>query len=312
MLGLFKGDGMKGDRDIEILSKTSPGMCGGTDAYRDKKAPKTIKSEKMVLFDVSCSFTTLVLPENVEGEIVRYFSAYAVPSEKGSFVVLVTRKDHWSPSVKSWALLENDIFPDLVELVKECDLCRNNGVHHTTHGLPENFGGSVHIEYASGETISFSNNQTPILAFETGQKIVELFREAMQGKRVQFPDVSGLKEIVFYEERKDKGFTEARLAFNPDGTGTNRKRSKYENTGIFESEKPVDADTMAAIRGNIESSGILAWEGMPKHEYPWMADARMTFVFENGESVTVDKDTNVPGFISNGFFNIELEMTTKH
>ena len=303
---------MKGDRDIEIISETSPNMCGGTDAYRDKKAPKTIESDEMVLFDVTCSFSMLALPENVEGEIIRYISAYAAPSKKGSFVVLETRKDNWSPNERSWALLEKDIFPDLVELVKECDLCRNNGVHSTTHGLPENFGGNALIKYSSGETISFSNNQFPIIAFDAGQKIAKLFREAMQGKRVTLPDVSELKEIVFYEDRKDKGFTEARLSFNPDGTGTNRKRSKYENTGIFESEKPIDADTMAVIRRKIESCGILAWEGLPVHEYPWVEDARMTFVLENGESVTVEKSTEVPSSISGAFFNIELEMTTKH
>lgn len=54
------------------------------------------------------------------------------------------------------------------------------------YGLPENFGGSVSIEYASGEKISFSNNQQPILSPNTGLCIKELFSEAMKGEKSLF------------------------------------------------------------------------------------------------------------------------------
>lgn len=73
--------------------------------------------------------------------------------------------------------------------VSVINLAKDNGFHSETHGLPENFAGSVSIEYASGEKISFSNNQQPILSPNTGLCIKELFSEAMKGEKVSLPDV---------------------------------------------------------------------------------------------------------------------------
>ena len=42
------------------------------------------------------------------------------------------------------------------------------------------------------------------------------------------------------------------------------------------------------------------------------SEKKLTFVFEDGGEITVPGDRMTPGRIHGGFFNIELEMTTKH
>ena len=215
-------------------------MCGGTDATQDTKAPKTISSEEMILFDATSALNKgQVSPDNRNRESLGYVSAFAASAGEGCFLFLETGEcfNRLSEKTASWALVKEDIFPSLVKLVKECILAKDNGFHSETHGLPENFGGSVSIEYASGEKISFSNNQQPILSPNTGLCIKELFSEAMKGEIVSLPDVSDLCEIRFSENRKNGGFTEATLTLKPDVTGENAKKSKYDGPEVYKSVK---------------------------------------------------------------------------
>ena len=64
------------DPDIIILKSTRPLECGGTDAYQQKNAPKTIASEEMTLFDATSSFNTLAVDAD---ERLDYVSAFAAP-----------------------------------------------------------------------------------------------------------------------------------------------------------------------------------------------------------------------------------------
>ena len=71
---------------IEIISRTQPMMCGGTDAYRDNRAPKEIVSKDMILFDVTSSFSTIVLPPQYDlRDRLWYISAYAIRGSTAAF-----------------------------------------------------------------------------------------------------------------------------------------------------------------------------------------------------------------------------------
>ena len=297
------------DPDIIILKSTRPLECGGTDAYQEKNAPKTITSDEMTLFDVSSAFTTLVVDAE---DRLDYVSAFAAPCAGGTFVLLEKRM-LFSDNVSTceWALVKENVFPKLTALVRERDIARNNGYHSRTHGLPQDFGGSIDIRYASGEQISISDNQSPILGYDAGLEIAGIFGEALKGERVALPDVSALKAIRYAEERDNGGFTRATLTFAPDGTGVNAKASRYDDPTVYESEKPVDAETVEAIRANIARTGIFAWASLPESGYKFGPAKTLTFVFDDSE-ITVSGDRRVPMQIQNGFFNIELEMTTKH
>lgn len=304
----------KRNRNIVVLKKAAKNTGGGTDATLDKSAPKTIESHNMILFDVTSSLRMLRTEDkNCDNEPLTYISAFAAPAKKGCFLFLeylrgIRRSGN---KTSAWALVSEDIFPSLVKLVNDSGLAKDNGFHSTTHGLPENFGGSVDIKYESGEVISFSNNQTPILSLETAEKIYDLFSNALQGEKIPLQDVSKLKEIHFSEERQKDGFTKAFLTINGDGTGNNRKQQKFEEPRIFDSEKTIDAETITAIKNTIVNKGVLAWEGLPENDFRFSRKKEMSFVFENGETVVIEDNRVLPDAVRGGFFDIELEITTK-
>ena len=307
----------KPDDGVVILKKTEPGMCGGTDASQDTKAPKEILSEDMILFDVTSALSRGYIPSEGKRNSVEklgYVSAFAAPVSNGTFLFF-EKGDSFqkrAQKTRSWAYVKEDVFPSLVRFVRDRDIAKSNGFHSTTHGLPENFGGSVDIRYASGEKISFSHNQQSIITLAAGAEIANLFTKAMNGEKVELPVVSSLKEIRFEELRKNGGFTKAVLTIQPDGTGINAKQSKYDDPKIYESEKPIDAETVVAIKKNIEDTGILAWSDLPSNGFSYRIDKQLTFVFDDGREIIVKNDRLVPDQIGRGFFNIELEMTTKH
>ena len=74
----------------------------------------------------------------------------------------------------------------------------------------------------------------------------------------------------------------------------------------------MEKETIDAIKKNIEDTGILAWADLPDNNYKPYSIKTLIFEFEGGNVVTVGDNKRVPGQIRDGFFNIDLEMTTKH
>ncbi|MBR6337478.1 MAG: hypothetical protein IKR76_07065 [Ruminococcus sp.] len=297
--------------DIIVVKKPAPNTCGGTYATQRKNAPTEIQSQEMTLFSADSSFTTMVVDINAGEQRVDYICAFAAPAMEGTFLYLYKRY-RFTDTKPETAFVKENVMPKLTQLVNEQGMAKGNGYHSNTAGLPENFGGSVDIRYASGEQISFSNNQCPIISYETGQKIIEVFESAMQGERISLPDVADIVRIRFDEQRKNGGFTKAELTINADGTGINKKQSRYDDPKVFESEKPVEPEVVESIRQYIAACGMLAWGSMPCSEFPLNDNKHLTFVLKDGTEITVNDSRLLPGAINSGFFNIELEMTTKH
>ena len=297
----------KKDDGIVILSKPEPLSCGGRYATQDTNAPKQIESSEMIFF----SATSCLNRENGEG--LSYISAFAAPLSDGVFLFLQKGEGFGrrGETESAWTAVKEDIFPSLVNLVRECDLAKDNGYHSTTHGLPQNFGGQVEILYAGGEKISYSDNQQPILSAKAGDKIASLFAAAMRGEKLALPGIESLIAIRFREERENGGFTEAVLTLLPDGTGENRKKSRYDDEKVYESVKTVSGETLGEIKKTITDTGILFWSSLPESGY-LSVDRKMTFIFEDGTEITVVDGKKVPDPIRHGFFDIQLEITTKH
>ncbi len=302
----------KDDDNIVILKKTEPFVCGGTDTTLDKSAPKVIESKDMTLFDVSCSFYGVVLADGSKEKPLHFFHAFAAPTGEGSFLFLKTSRRYSDEYSSAWAYVKEDVFPALVDLVNDASLAEKNGYHSTTHGLPQNFGGSVNVRYASGEKISFSDNQCPIMSIPVANRIADLLEKAMEGEKIALPDVKDLSAIRFTELRSGGGFTKATLTLDEDGAGVNKKQSRYDDPKVYESEKPVDAATVAAIKSCIAANGMLAWAGLPESGYFKTSEKSLTFVFKDCREITVGDSKALPGELGGGFFNIELELTTKH
>ena len=302
---------MKGD--IEIISSTGKGMCGGTDAYIDWSLPKVISSEDMIFFKAE---SALNAPDRAERNIepLGFVSTFAAPCGGGTFLFHEYGRgfSRYDERIFSLSLVKENVFPALCALVKRLDLAKDNGFHSKTHGLPENFGGSIDIKYSSGEKISISNNQSPVLSREAGFEISQFFIGAMKGEKVALPDAKDLAVIRFDEERSDGGFTRVALTLNADGTGTNKRSSRYDAPTVFKSERSVSAETVQNINKTIETAGLFAWEHLPEKSYSSNKNKTLTFVFRNGQELTVRADRAVPERIGGAFFDIELELATKN
>ena len=284
-------------------------MCGGTTRRYDKNAPKVIESKDMNYFDVSSALGH----EMIKDTYVRYISAFAEKTEVGTFVFFEKEylKNYEGVNEKKWALIKDDVFPTLVDLVNTCNLAQNNGEYHHTHGLPENFGGIISIKYDSGEKIYVDDNQSPLFDSNVAERIIDCFEKILMMKKQTYPDLSKLKSIHFEEkDEKDGSFKDVVLTILPSGDGINKKKQKFSDPKIYESEKNVSAKTITKIKENILNMGILAWEYLPESPYRFGELKKFTFEFEGGEKITVKSDRQLPQQLSSGFFNIELEMVT--
>ena len=287
-------------------------MCGGSDTSLDTSAPKEIKSDDMILFDVSSKLNH-GLDDTHKDNLLYAFSCFAAKTAKGSFVYY-QKDNNWDSSKRTsnLAYVKKDIFQDLAKLANECNLAKNNGYHSHTHGLPEDFGGTVRVLYSSGEKISFSDNSSPILSYDTGCKICGFFEKAAKEKKVQLPNVDELSEIRYHEEHSGGGYTKAVLSICEDGTGINKKESKYDTPTVYTKESRIDKKTIAYIKETIGNSLLFAWPDLLKSPYEASRNSRMTFAFKNGDEITVRNDRELPAQINDAFFKIQLEIVTKH
>ena len=133
----------------------------------------------------------------------------------------------------------------------------------------------------------------------------------MKGEKVTLPDVRDLAEIRFFEARKNGGYTNAVLKLLDDGGGTNIKESRYDDPTVYKSEKPVDDRTVKKIKDTIAKCLMFGWHDLPLSDHRF-GDKKIEFVFKDKSTVTVNNGVLLPNEMSHGFFDIELEMTTKH
>lgn len=298
--------------NIIYLSKPDPVACGGRTAKLDKSAPHVITSRDIVYFEVFSALHGDAVGS--DGGPIGYISAFAAPDGEGTFIML--QESEWpresAERRASWAWIKGSVFPALAEIAEKHEFAKNNGYSSFTHGLPENFGGAINVKYASGEKIYVADNQGAVLTTEAATDIAKVFGDALKGERIAIPKAERIAAIRFYEKRKNGGYTVAELTIAPDGTAVNRKESKYDGPTVYNSEKAVDAATVANIRRNIDETGLLAWGGLPDTGYKSGSDSEMTFVFSDGSETTIRSGRLVPDAIKQGYFNVQLEITTKN
>ena len=289
---------------IVILRQTKPGVCGGTDATLDTAAPKTILSRDMTLFSATSALRG-------DSHSLGYVSAFAVGAGEGTFLFLETGESfrYRDEKQRIIGVVKENPFPALVALVRDCDLAKDNGFHSTTHGLGENYGGEIDVWYASGETISVSNNQSPVLTDETGEKIAALFRQLLQGPAVPQPDPADLRSIHFREERPNGGFTQVDASVTPDGAQLCRHYHP-ENGHDSETTGMLTADELSAIRGIMEKSAILAWAHLPGDGFTHREKRTLTFTFADGREITVPDDRLLPQQFCDAFNDIRHLLTS--
>ena len=296
--------------------KTDPHMCGGTDEGYFKKASSIIVSDDMVLFDVASVLSEPGENEDKRQKEIGYLAFFAVKAGEGTFVYKVTgggtHPSKYDNCRIEWALTKEDGFPALAALTRELELSRDNGHYTFTHGLPQDFGGTIDVKYADGEQIKILSNQNPVITREAAFEIERLFDRLIRGEKAELPDPSGIVGIRFDEVKENGGLTHAELTPNPDGTCCVKRVNRFSAYEVYESELTVSGDVLSGIKENASKCGILAWSVLPKYELPWKENKKLTFVFDNGEEITVYSDRVLPEYVRGEFFAVESELTIKN
>ncbi|MBQ7505024.1 MAG: hypothetical protein IJT79_06895 [Ruminococcus sp.] len=295
------------------MFNNNPPMCGGTSQSYDENAPKKIVSENMTLFKVETAMAPMgVMPGGAPAATAwfRFISVYAAKCEDGVFVLLFAH-DRCEKREYKWSFIKEDIFPELVNAVREYDLAKSNGSHSFTYGLPENFGGEVRVDYSSGERIDFSTNRSPVISIDFANWLYDFFSEALKKEPVELPNAKAIKTIRFDSKHSDGGYTHISLTQNGDICEYKRER-KFDIPDVFKDEKELSSELMDKFRGIIETNAMLIWHMLPESGLNSIEEKSMTFVFEDGTEIVVPSDRALPAQISGAFFNIELELNSNN
>lgn len=148
-------------------------ICGGRTIHTNHGLSKAVPDSQIVKFDIS--FATLNhFPKDVNGLPAGNYSLKAALKDNLAECEIVT------PEGRKKFQTSADILAELQKITKENNLAENNGHDEFVSGLPENFGGGYHIEYASKEMIYASDNQQNMIKFPVFWKFLKIFEAAQK------------------------------------------------------------------------------------------------------------------------------------
>ena len=126
-------------------------ISGGTVDKTDYDAPKVIESKDITEFS-----TRFFLIEGLDGEVVnRRFQFEIKNNENGELTVFETESGASVPA-------NSELLASVQNVIDNNDLVSKNGIYRITAGLaPEYQEGFLNAAYASGETLSFTENNDP-------------------------------------------------------------------------------------------------------------------------------------------------------
>ncbi|MDO4845391.1 MAG: hypothetical protein Q3977_02145 [Oscillospiraceae bacterium] len=148
---------------------------GGRTDKSDPNAPKTIASTELVSF--SCEFSTFALDEEESGLEVGFFTCAAEKKDGKTEGTYRFRGSDEDSGEKRFAA-DASFLQKLETLVRENGLAQYNGKNAFVAGLPDNFGATLSVDYASGERIYASDNQDNFLPLDAMRALQALFESA--------------------------------------------------------------------------------------------------------------------------------------
>ena len=227
--------------DPDTEPETEPEIDGGVKDSTDPNAPKTIKSTEITRF--SCWFSTIpdadpgVLGNRIvqltaerKGDTV--YGVYDVRSEGG------VKREFTAPA---------SFMDELQGIAEMFDLAQHNGYSYHVSGIPNEFGATLDVEYASGEKIYASDNQDNFLSFGVMNALVQLFAEACASE----PE---LVAVGIEQQFEDAPAYVAYPALTVDETGFDALRETITDISVGEAEEGHGA--MARF-GKTPENGIL-------------------------------------------------------
>lgn len=281
-----------------------PEMCGGSVENRVAGLSETIKSDEIVSLGISCNFSIVI------GEFkYRYVSLYAVRMKDDKTYIFFTL-DRNNESV--YAITDFNILEKLQLLVREYNLSRNNGYSHYVNGLPDNFGGTININYASGERIYRSDNQSSVISPEATDKMAELFIEAASDRYCSANAVKG--KLVDFDYNEYNSATDSRSVYHLKKDGNeyilyreNRYPKFSEN--VYTKEVRVGRQVIEKLEGAFKRQWLNGFERFVAETDPKAFESIvLTYVFDDGSRYTVNSDLKLPFYMSNLCFDIHMYL----
>ena len=147
---------------------------GGVRDNSDPDAPKVIESDFIISFQ--CEFSALDRMEEdtyLSGKNYRLEARLKDGAVKGHYYPYGTHDEDILFAA------DHSFLYKLQEVVSEYDLAQYNGMDISVSGLPEMYGASLQIVYASGERISASDNQDCFLPLAAMEELESLFRQQL-------------------------------------------------------------------------------------------------------------------------------------
>lgn|GEM_PF-898980 len=167
---------------------------GGTTDGSDPNAPKTIESTEITSFECTASLFSLLTKSPL---LVSPRYEFSAKREGDRAVCTCVSKDGEREFIEEAEFLDR-----LQAIVADYDLASYNGIYRWTHGLPDDFGASLRVEYASGERISATNNQDMFLPIAALEELAELFGAAHPGVYLSI----SMEEAALWMEETEEGY----------------------------------------------------------------------------------------------------------
>jgi len=145
---------------------------GGIRDNTDHDAPTVIDSEEITSF--SCTFSTIAYLEEdlrMENGIYHLEAALTDGTVQGSYRFTTREGEETSLSFQA----ETTFLNELQKIVREYDLAQYNGHSVFVNGLPNEYGASLQIGYASGESVYADDNQDCFLPIPAMEQLHQLF-----------------------------------------------------------------------------------------------------------------------------------------
>lgn len=136
--------------------------------------PKVIESAEIVTFH--CVISLFAACET-DGLGNRIYTLDATLKD-GEVLVKYSWRERGGKSDKAEYKADANFMVRLQNIVAAHNFARHNGYYHTVSGLPDMYGESIDIVYASGERIYVHDNQSGFLPFEAEKALVMLFGAA--------------------------------------------------------------------------------------------------------------------------------------
>lgn len=154
--------------------KNNDDIDGGVVKRYWADVPKVIESTDIVTFHCEIS---LIAACNVDDLGHRVYKLDAAVKD-GEVLVKYDWRERGGESDKAEYKTDADFMVHLQEIVTTYDFAKHNGYYHTVSGLPDMYGESLDIVYASGERIHVHDNQSGFLSLEAEKALIMLFGAA--------------------------------------------------------------------------------------------------------------------------------------